>query len=168
MSKYQTCRAFWGEGMGAELSLSIWCVCVPAYRRRIIRISPFPITRWGNPAAGPEPAAQTQHRPLRASRCSFMTTVPSVNLRIFPNISPAPYPPSGWNLSPAFLPFGLTGSMIPVPDHSSLRVPLLSPWKTPPFATKDRWAFFSLSSKAPKSSTCWHSGSNSRWTFFFA
>lgn len=54
---------------------------------------PFQQTDGRNPAAGPEPAAQTQHRPLRASRCSFMSTVPSMNLRIFPNISPAPCPP---------------------------------------------------------------------------
>ena len=63
----------------------------------------------GNPAAGPGPAAETQHRPLQARRCSFMSPLPSMNLRIFPNISPAPCPPSGCNLSPASLPFCLPG-----------------------------------------------------------
>lgn len=53
----------------------------------------FQKTNEGNPAAGPGPAADTQHRPLQASRCSFMSALPSMNLRIFPNISPAPYPP---------------------------------------------------------------------------
>lgn len=96
---------------------------------------------------------KTQHRPLRASRCSFMSTVPSMNLRIFPKYQSGPLPPlSDWNPSPASLPFGLTGSIIPVPDHSSPHVPLLHPWKTPPPAdSKVWWASFSLSSKASKS-----------------
>lgn len=58
-----------------------------------------------------------------------MSPLPSMNLRIFPNISPAPYPLSGWNLSPVSLPFCLPGSIIPVPDHSFLHVLLLNPKK---------------------------------------
>ena len=99
------------------LLFSIWCVCVCVPRLQKPNHSKF--TRpeekknkkpdGGNPAAGPGPAAETQHRPLQARRCSFMSPLPSMNLRIFPNISPAPCPPSGCNLSPASLPFCLPG-----------------------------------------------------------
>lgn len=73
---------------------SQYLVCVsPVTNAEPFEIHPSPKTNEGNPAAGPGPAADTQHRPLQARRCRFMSALPSMNLRIFPNISPAPYPP---------------------------------------------------------------------------
>lgn len=113
--------------------LSVFGVFVaPLTDAEPFEFQPFRQTDGRNPAAGPEPAAQTQHRPPRASCCSFMSTMPSMNHRIFPNISPAPYPPSAWNPSPVALPFGLTGSILPASDHSSLHVPAPGPLENAP------------------------------------
>lgn len=106
--------------------LSLFGVCVPNYKSQTIRPSPFPKNRWGNPAAGPGPAAQTQHRPLQARRCSFMSRLPSMNLRIFPNIRPAPYPLSGCNPSPVSLP-----SVSLVPLLRSQATPFPTCWTEP-------------------------------------
>lgn len=71
--------------------------------------------------AGPGPAAQTQHQLLQARRCSFMTPLPSMNLRLFPPQVSArpPLTPCQAETRPSdFLP----GSFIPDSDHSSPHV----------------------------------------------
>lgn len=80
-----------------------------------------------NPAAGPGPAAETQHRPLWARRFGFMCPLPSMNLRLFLNISPAPFAPlSGWNLSPnslLFYPPGFLSQPQTTPFHTCRNAP---------------------------------------------
>lgn len=117
--------------------LSLFGVCVPNYKSQTIRPSPFPKNRWGNPAAGPGPAAQTQHRPLQARRCSFMSRLSSMNLRIFPNIGPAPYPLSGCNPSPVSLP-----SVSLVPLLRSQATPFPTCWTEPKKSLKLFLSYF--------------------------
>lgn len=133
-------RGLRGEGMGAELSLSIWCVCVPVYRRWIIRMSPFPTNRWEE-SSGRTRTCSANSTPTSPGQPLYFYVHSAFNESSYiPQISVRPLaPPSDWNPSPASLPFGLTGSIIPVPDHSSLHVPLLHPWKTPPQADSQVW-----------------------------
>ena len=123
----------WGRNTGAkvsEASLSVWCACPQLQKPNH---STFTLSKkktrgpMGGESSGrtrtcSRNSAPTASRPDAVVLC---VPLPSMNLRIFPNISPAPYPLSGWNPSPVSLPFCLPGSIIP--DHSLLHVLLLNP-----------------------------------------
>lgn len=106
--------------MGAELSLSIWCVCVPVYRRWTIRISPFPTNRWEESSGRTRTCSAKLNTDL--SGPAAVVLCPQCLQWIFvysPNISPAPCPPCQ------------TEIRVPLPSHSVSQVPLSQSQTTP-------------------------------------
>lgn len=94
------------EEDGGEVSagFSRCSLCVPSRQSRTLRHSTLPKKPIGESSGGTRTCSSSNSaptdRPLRARRCSFMSPLPSMNLRIFPDISPAPCPLSSWNPSP--------------------------------------------------------------------
>lgn len=127
-------RGLRGEGIGAELSLSIWlCLCP---RLQTLNHSNFTLSN--KPTGGIQRQDPNLQRKLNTdlSGPAAVVLCPQCLQWIFvysPNISPAPWPPRQTEIRVPLPSHSVSQvPIIPVPDHSSLRVPLLHPWKTPP------------------------------------